>query len=66
MSFTEDARGRLGGYESAGSESGKARNTPSAVAIHLTGGNMFSRDQVIELINGINEAVEDGAIVRLV
>ena len=36
------------------------------VAIQLTGGNMFSRDQVIELINGINEAVEDGAIVRLV
>jgi len=36
------------------------------VAISLTGGDMFSRDQVINLINSINEAVEDGAIVRLV
>lgn len=40
---------------------GTSRN----VAIQLTGGDMFSRDQVIRLINGINEAVEDGAIVRL-
>jgi hypothetical protein len=36
------------------------------VAIQLTGGDMFSRDQVIQLINSINEAVEDGSIVRLV
>jgi hypothetical protein len=36
------------------------------VAISLQGGDMFSRDQVINLINNINEAVEDGAIVRLV
>ena len=36
------------------------------VAIQLTGGDMFSRDQVINLINSINEAVEDGAQVRLV
>jgi len=36
------------------------------VAIQLVGGDMFSRDSVISLINGINEAVEDGAIVRFV
>lgn len=36
------------------------------VAISLQGGDMFSRDQVVQLINSINEAVEDGAIVRLV
>ena len=40
---------------------GTSRN----VAIQLTGGDMFSRDQVIRLINAINESVEDGAIVRL-
>jgi len=40
--------------------------SPTNVAISLQGGDMFSRDQVIGLINSINEAVEDGAIVRLV
>lgn len=35
------------------------------VAISVTGGDMFSRDQVVGLINQINEAVEDGAVVRL-
>jgi len=35
------------------------------VAISMTGGDMFSRDQVVGLINQINEAVEDGAVVRL-
>lgn len=36
------------------------------VALQLTGGDMFGRDQVISLINAINEAQEDGAVVRLV
>jgi hypothetical protein len=40
--------------------------SPNNVAISLQGGDMFGRDQVISLINSINEAVEDGAIVRLV
>lgn len=40
--------------------------TSSQVAIQLSGGDMFSRDQVISLINSINEAVEDGAELRLV
>jgi|DEB0MinimDraft_4_1074332.scaffolds.fasta_scaffold20050_1 hypothetical protein len=35
------------------------------VAISVAGGDMFSRDQVIGLINSINEAVEDGARIRL-
>jgi len=36
------------------------------VAVTLTGGELFSRDQVVTLINRINEAQEDGAIVRVV
>jgi hypothetical protein len=51
-----------GGMGGAGAATSVSRN----VAIQLTGGNMFSRDQVINLINGINEAVDDGAIVRVV
>ena len=40
--------------------------TSSSVALQLVGGDMFSRDQVIGLINAINEAQEDGAVVRMV
>jgi hypothetical protein len=54
-----------GGAASIGSAEA-APQTSRNVAISLTGGDMFSRDQVIQLINGINEAVEDGAVVRLV
>jgi len=39
---------------------------PTQVALQLTGGDLFGRDQVISLINAINEAQEDGAVVRLV
>jgi hypothetical protein len=45
---------------------GGSGGSPTNVAISLQGGDMFGRDQVISLINSINEAVEDGAIVRLV
>ncbi len=58
-----------GGAAGGGAVSGGTAQSPQVsrnVAIQLTGGNMFSRDQVINLINGINEAVEDGAIVRVV
>jgi len=58
-----------GGAAGGGAVSGGAAQSPQVsrnVAIQLSGGNMFSRDQVINLINGINEAVEDGAIVRVV
>ena len=52
---------------SAASASGSAEPAPVSrnVAISLAGGDMFGRDQVIGLINQINEAVEDGAVVRL-
>lgn len=57
-----------GGAATAGAVSGGATGggVSRNVAISLTGGDMFSRSQVINLINSINEAVEDGAIVRLV
>ena len=43
-----------------------AGGRPTQVALQLTGGDLFGRDQVISLINAINEAQEDGAVVRLV
>lgn len=61
------AAGAAGGAVGAsGAAAQSAPQTSRNVAISLTGGDMFSRDQVIQLINGINEAVEDGAVVRLV
>lgn len=50
----------------AGGAAQAAPQTSSNVAISLTGGDMFSRSQVIELINSINDAVDDGARIRLV
>lgn len=63
-----------GGAAGAGAATSAATSAASAaparssnsVALQLTGGDMFSRDQIIGLINAINEAQEDGAIVRLV
>jgi hypothetical protein len=55
-----------GAVGASGAAAQSAPQTSRNVAISLTGGDMFSRDQVIQLINGINEAVEDGAVVRLV
>jgi hypothetical protein len=58
-----------GGAASAGAAASAASSAPNVsrnVAISLTGGDMFSRSQVVQLINSINEAVEDGAVVRLV
>lgn len=37
----------------------------TAAVINLSGGDMFSRDQVVGLINSINEAMEDGARLRI-
>jgi hypothetical protein len=42
----------------------EGRRSTSAV-INLSGGDMFSRDQVVSLINSINEAMEDGARLRI-
>ena len=62
--------GGSGGASAASGAASAASAAParssSNVAINLTGGDMFSRDQVIGLINAINEAQEDGAVVRLV
>ena len=55
-----------GGGGGGGAGAAAAPQVSRNVAIQLTGGDMYSRDQVIQLINGINEAVEDGAVVRLV
>lgn len=55
--------GGSGGSMAAGSAPSRSS---SNVALQLVGGDMFSRDQVIGLINAINEAQEDGAVVRLV
>ena len=55
-----------GGASSSASGSASAPQTSNNVAISLTGGDMFSRGQVIELINSINDAVDDGARIRLV
>jgi len=53
-----------GGAATSGGETAPAPVSRN-VAISLAGGDMFSRDQVVGLINQINEAVEDGAVVRL-
>ena len=61
-----------GGGGSGGAGGGATAAAPAAptvsrnVAIQLTGGDMYSREQVVGLINSINEAVEDGAVIRLV
>ena len=49
----------------SGDASGQGGRQSTNVAIQLNG-QMFGRSQVIELINAINEAQEDGAVVRLV
>jgi len=81
MSFVNSIRsigssGATGGAMVAGaSAAGVAGSTAPAapaqpevsrsVAIRLEGGDMFSRDQVLRLINEINESIEDGAVIRL-
>jgi len=66
QSVGNSARATSGGGGGAGAGAAAAPQVSRNVAIQLTGGDMYSRDQVIRLINGINEAVEDGAVVRLV
>jgi hypothetical protein len=54
-----------GGGSTVSANSNAAPQVSRNVALQLHG-DVFSRESVIQLINGINEAVEDGAIVRLV
>jgi len=58
--------GASAGMAAAGSGMAASPQVSRNVAIQLSGGDLYSRDQVVQLINSINEAVEDGAIVRLV
>jgi hypothetical protein len=64
-SVTSSGGGGAGGAGAAVASAAPMR-TSSNVALQLVGGDMFSRDQVIGLINAINEAQEDGAVVRMV
>lgn len=66
QSIGNSARATSGGGGGGGAGAAAAPQVSRNVAIQLSGGDMYSRDQVIRLINGINEAVEDGAVVRLV
>ena len=59
------AGGGAGGAAGAAQAAPQPQPVSREVAIRLEGGDNFSRGQVINLINGINEAVEDGAVVRL-
>ena len=62
----QSAGAKVGGGGGGGAGAAAAPQVSRNVAIQLTGGDMFGRDQVVGLINQINEAVEDGAVVRLV
>jgi len=64
-SFGGGGGGAGGGGGGAGGAAEAAPTVSRNVAIQLSGGDVFSRDQVVGLINQINEAVEDGAVVRL-
>ena len=64
---SQSATGGGGGAQGGGGAVAAAPvSTSPNVALQLVGGDIFGRDQVISLINAINEAQEDGAIVRLV
>jgi|GEM_PF-3343635 len=55
-----------GGVASSGAVASGGSATSNSVALQLNG-EIFGRDQILSLINGINEAQEDGAaLIRLV
>lgn len=70
---TSEAGATGGGGGGGGVGRGSAAAAPvtqegqrsTAAVINLSGGDMFSRDQVVSLINSINEAMEDGARLRI-
>lgn len=62
------ASGGIGASAGAGAAGGGASAAPqqtSNISLQLVGGDLFSRDQVIRLINSINEATADGARIAL-
>jgi hypothetical protein len=54
----------VGGAAMAGGASAAPQQT-SNISLQLVGGDLFSRDQVLRLINSINEATADGARISL-
>jgi hypothetical protein len=56
--------GGMAGAAGGGAVS-SAPQTSTQVALQLVGGDMFSRDQVMRLINAINDATSDGARIIL-
>jgi tape measure domain-containing protein len=56
--------GSVGGGASSGGESSSATNRGRAIGITLVG-RSFDREQVRELIEGLNEAIADGAVLRV-
>ena len=56
--------GAGGGAGMAGGASAAPQQT-SNISLQLVGGDLFSRDQVLRLINSINEATADGARISL-
>ena len=57
--------GAGGGAAMAGGGANAAPQQTSNISLQLVGGDLFSRDQVLRLINSINEATADGARISL-
>jgi hypothetical protein len=53
------------GGSSGGGATGGAATTSTQVSLQLVGGDLYSRDQVLQLINAINSATADGAQILL-
>lgn len=53
------------GAGAAGGGAAAAPQQTSNISLQLVGGDLFSRDQVLRLINSINEATADGARISL-
>ena len=54
-----------GGSAGGGGATGGAATTSTQVSLQLVGGDLYSRDQVLQLINAINSATADGAQILL-
>lgn len=53
------------GTGTSSGSAGGGQSYSQQVALQLVGGDMFSRDQVLKLINAINEASKDGARITV-
>jgi len=59
------ASGGAGGGAGMAGGANAAPQQTSNISLQLVGGDLFSRDQVLRLINSINEATADGARISL-